>query len=209
MRPRFPPEVQLLRAVLWKRVDEDWVERCTVLRGGHRGSASWILDGAVIGSSDGEPLDVRYGVFCHEDWATAEVAVTAMIGTRVHELKVVRDKDRWFLDATVSPELRGSLDVDLGFSPATNTLPIRRLGLDVGDSSEIQATWVRFPEMTVEPFPQRYTRLAERVYLYESLTSDFKAQLSVDELGLVVEYEGVWERRAESNAPVTAADPTS
>jgi uncharacterized protein len=62
--------------------------------------------------------------------------------------------------------------------------------------------------LTVEPFPQRYTRLAERVYLYESLTSDFKAQLTVDDLGLVVEYQGVWERPAQSSAPAPVSDPT-
>jgi uncharacterized protein len=208
VRPRFPPEAQLLRTVLWKRLDEDWVERCTVLRGGRRRSATWILDGTVIGSSEGVPLDIRYAVLCHEDWATAEVAITAMIGNRVRELEVVNEKDRWFVDATESPDLRGSIDADLGFSPATNTLPIRRLGLSVGDSSEIQTAWVRFPELTVEPFPQRYTRLAERIYLYESLTSDFKAQLTVDELGLVVEYQGVWERPAESSAPAAVSDPT-
>jgi uncharacterized protein len=202
MRPRFHPEATLVRTVLWQRLDEPWVERCTLVAGGPRPRARWILDGTVLGSMNGEPIDIRYGVFCREDWTTSEVAVTAMLGTRVREIELVRDKGRWYIDATKAPELGEGLDVDLGFTPATNTLPIRRLGLDVGDSHEIQVAWVRFPEMTVEPFRQRYTRLSERQYLYESLGgSGFKAELSVDDLGLVVTYPGLWERSADAGDP--------
>jgi len=194
--------------VLWKRLDEPWLERCTLLQGGGRPSASWVLDGTVLGASDGAPLDVRYGVFCHGDWATSEVVVTAMRGTLLREVELVRDKGRWFLDAAARPDLHGCVDVDLGFTPATNTLPIRRLGLNVGESREIRVAWVRFPELTVEPFPQRYTRLGERQYLYESLTSDFKAELLVDELGLVIEYEGLWERSAKATSQAARAGST-
>jgi hypothetical protein len=44
----------------------------------------------------------------------------------------------------------------------------------------------------VVPAVQRYTRLAESRYLYHSDT--FRAELDVDDLGLVITYEGVWER---------------
>jgi len=96
------------------------------------------------------------------------------------------------------PDLADCVDVDLGISPSTNTLPIRRLNLAVGESRELTAAWVRFPELTVEPLAQRYTRLAERRYRYESIVSGFTAELEVDDLGLVINYEGIWRRVAES-----------
>ena len=52
---------------------------------------------------------------------------------------------------------------------------------------------------TVQPLPQRYTRLAERTYLYESLRDGvvvFHARLEVDGTGLVERYEGLFERIA-------------
>jgi hypothetical protein len=98
--------------------------------------------------------------------------------------------------------------VDLGFSPSTNTLPIRRLGLAVDDSAEVRAAWVRFPQLTVEPLPQRYTRLGPDRYLYESLASDFRAELEVDDLGLIVRYPGVWERAAGAGPRSAIAGPT-
>ena len=52
--------------------------------------------------------------------------------------------------------------MDLSATPSTNTLPIRRLALDVGASREVRAAWIRFPSCEIAPLPQRYTRLADR-----------------------------------------------
>ena len=94
------------------------------------------------------------------------------------------------------PAVAGCLDVDLAFTPATNILPLRRLGLAVGESREMTAAWVRFPDLSVEPLAQRYTRLDERRVRYESRGGSFTADLEVDELGLVVRYPPLWERVA-------------
>ena len=94
------------------------------------------------------------------------------------------------------PAVAGCLDVDLAFTPATNILPLRRLGLAVGESREMTAAWVRFPDLSVEPLAQRYTRLDERRVRYESRGGAFTADLEVDELGLVVSYPPLWERVA-------------
>jgi uncharacterized protein len=94
------------------------------------------------------------------------------------------------------PAVAGCLDVDLAFTPATNLLPLRRLGLAVGESREMTAAWVRFPDLSVEPLAQRYTRLDEHRVRYESLGGAFTAELEVDELGLVVTYPPLWERVA-------------
>lgn len=202
-------ESHRLRTVLWRRLDVPWYDRCTVRQGGRRPSEPWWLEGTVVGASGGEPLDVRYLVACDKDWATVEAAVVARIGNEIREIELGVERDgRWLVGQTEVPEVRGAVDVDLQFTPATNTLPIRRLGLQVGDSQEVQAAWVRFPELTVEPLPQRYTRLAEHRYLYESLTSDFRAELAVDDLGLVIEYQDLWVRSAEASSQASTPDPT-
>jgi hypothetical protein len=38
----------------------------------------------------------------------------------------------------------GCLDIDLGFSPSTNLLPIRRLTLAVGEAATVRAAWLPF-----------------------------------------------------------------
>ena len=47
--------------------------------------------------------------------------------------------------------------------------------------------------------PQAYTRLAERLYLFENLDgSGFRAQLSVDEEGIVLDYPDLFRRVIEN-----------
>ena len=76
------------------------------------------------------------------------------------------------IDGRIRPDLDGCTDVDLGWSPITNVIPMRRLGLRVGDSVELLAAWVRFPELDVVANRQRYTRVTEN--RYESGPYDFE-----------------------------------
>ncbi len=56
-----------------------------------------------------------------------------------------RDKDlAWTANDVVQPALQGCTDIDMGFSPSTNLLPIRRLNLVIGASAPDRAAWVRF-----------------------------------------------------------------
>lgn len=89
------------------------------------------------------------------------------------------------------------MDVDLNFSPATNLLPIRRLGLEVGASAEVRAAWLRFPTFQLEPLVQQYRRLDEATYRYESAGAAFVAELRVNAAGFVTAYGDIW--RAEGD----------
>ena len=94
--------------------------------------------------------------------------------------------------------VRGAVDVDLGWTPFTNTLPIRRLSLAVGQKSgPVTAAWVRFPDLGLEPLTQEYERTAARRYRYTSGGGSFAADLEVDDDGLVIDYSGIWTRVPE------------
>jgi hypothetical protein len=114
------------------------------------------------------------------------------IGHTVH--LTVGSSGEWHSPAEELPELRECIDIDLAITPATNTLPIRRLKLEVGQSPDVSAVWLTFPDLTLEILSQRYTRL-EADRLYQS-GSGFSAELVVDDLGLVAFYPGGWERMA-------------
>ena len=94
------------------------------------------------------------------------------------------------------PEYRDCVDVDLSFTPATNTLPIRRLDLDVGKEAEVHVAWLVWPELSVQRVDQRYARIANDRYRYTQ--DDFEAELTIDEQGLVLEYEGLWRAIASA-----------
>ena len=93
-------------------------------------------------------------------------------------------------------ELDGCIDADLEWSPSTNTLPIRRLGLAVGESRAVTAAWLRFPSLQVQRIDQSYERLAENRYRYRS--GLFTADLAVDDDGIVLQYGVNWKAVATS-----------
>ena len=118
---------------------------------------------------------------------TTAVHVRDLRGFETRTVALERSaKGAWSVNGAATRGLKGCTDVDLGCSPSTNTLPIRRLKLAIGASQTIQAAWVRFPELDVVKAAQTYTRLDEFTYRYASGT--FQAELSVDDDGLVTAY---------------------
>lgn len=177
--------------VLWRRLDHPGLEYLTLLDTPH----GPLLEGTVIANPDGTPLKVVYRIACTRDWHTRHVVVDARIGGRREYHELVRDEDlRWLRNDLHVPALDGCEDIDLSLTPSTNTLPIRRLALAVGRSAQVTSAWIRFPTLEIEPLPQRYTRVAERTYRYESRGGAFTATLEVDERDLVIDYPPAWER---------------
>ena len=182
-----------LRTVLWRNEKFLMYEYCSLVDTGEGVS----FDGVVVAAVDGKPLRAAYQIACGPDGQTRSVVVDAGGGLGEHHLRLEADGQRvWRLNGVELPDCRGCIDVDLGFSPSTNTLPIRRLNLKPGESQTITTAWVRFPEFDVVPFPQRYTRLGQNEYRFESLISDFQAILVVDDLGIVQKYGEFWEAAA-------------
>ncbi|HEY3210209.1 MAG TPA: putative glycolipid-binding domain-containing protein [Actinomycetota bacterium] len=195
---------RLVRAVLWRALIFPGTEYCALWEG----EGGWSLQGTAVLSADEAPSEIRYRVSCDKAWRTLDVEVVHSADDEERVDLRAGDDGHWFRADEELVEVTGCIDVDLGFSPSTNTLPIRRLGLAVGDSAEVRAAWVRFPQLTVEPLHQRYTRLGSDRYLYESLASDFRAELEVDDLGLIVRYPGGWERAAAAGPLSAVAKPT-
>jgi uncharacterized protein len=73
-------------------------------------------------------------------------------------------------------------------------LPINQLNLEVGQSTELTAVWIRFPELTIEPLEQRCTRLGETTYRCENADGSFSANLHLDKTGIVESYGEIWSR---------------
>jgi hypothetical protein len=122
--------------------------------------------------------------------------VQRTIGNDVRRLNLtVESHGKWRRSGQELPVLRDCTDVDLEVTPATNTLPIRRLALPIGKGQDVTAAWVRFPDLEIEVLPQRYIRLNQNRYHYET-TTGFAAEIQVDEMGLVTAYPGGWERLA-------------
>lgn len=184
------------RRLAWRRTDEVLTDEHATLTIRDTGLS---LVGTVLGAAAGSPLRIEYRVLTDGSGMTTAAHVRDLRGFEQRSVMLERSaKGAWSLDGKPARTLKGCTDVDLGCSPSTNTLPIRRLRLGVGASATIQAAWLRFPELTVEKAAQTYTRLDEQTYRYESGT--FSAELVVDDDGLVASY-AVWQRTGLAYGP--------
>jgi hypothetical protein len=177
------------RRVSWRRNDEVQVDEHCAITVRDTGSS---LVGTVLGAEGGIPARTEYRVLADAAGNTTAVHVRDLRGFIQRTLMLERDaKGNWTVNGAADRSLRSCTDVDLGCSPSTNTLPIRRLQLGIGRSRTIRAAWVRFPELTVEKASQTYQRLGEHTYRYTS--GSFEADLVVDDDGVVARY-AAWER---------------
>jgi uncharacterized protein len=93
-----------------------------------------------------------------------------------------------------SKPLRGAvLDLDLGFSPLFNSLPVLRDRLhEGGEARDYTMAWVGVPDLKVSESRQRYIPLEAHVVRFRSGT--FSADIEFDADGFVVRYPGLAER---------------
>jgi hypothetical protein len=164
----------------------------------------WVADGLVMAAPQRPPFRFHYRIEVDEDWTFRRLEThrpfLEITAERLPDGELSRDASgAWrasgFDDV---PDLTGCVDIDITVTPFTNTLPIRRLKLDVGASSEIDVAYLLVPEMRLSRARQRYTHLGgadefDR-YRFESLSTDFTAEIAVDDEGLVVDYPDLFTR---------------
>jgi hypothetical protein len=185
--------------ILWQRLDVPGHEIATITP--H--ADGWLLNGVAVFVETGNPCRIEYDIRCDAQWTTRECLLRGSIGARRVQLEIERNGAAgWSIEGIEIPGVRGCDDIDLGFSPVTNLLPIRRLALPIGGHALVRAAWIRFPELTVEVLEQTYARVASNRYHYESAGGSFRRDLVVDAFGCVVEYPGLW--RAEATATYSA-----
>jgi uncharacterized protein len=183
----------------WRRLDVPGREEARI----QQTADGWRLTGQLEAEEASVGAQLRYVIECKPDWRTRSTVVTGLASGDPIRLELAADGNgHWTLNGAPLPLVEGALDIDLGFTPATNLLPIRRLNLAVGERAEVRTAWVRFPELRVEVLEQSYHRKAPRIFRYDALVDGerFQARLDTDEFGRVLLYEGLWEAESKGKA---------
>ena len=176
--------------IMWQRLDQASVEYCELIHA----DAGYRLEGVVAGVEGHQRHRIEYTVRCDEKWQVREAEIATTIEGEATILRVrVSAGGVWQLSGQPAPYLSGCDDLDLAFTPATNTLALQRLRLSVGSSGISRAAYVKFPEMAVSVLEQTYHRLSEDTYRYETADGTFRNTLTVNEHMLVVSYPPFWK----------------
>src|SRR5215210_7418996 len=183
------------REVMWTPWEEAGLEHLRLVAS----DDGAVANGLVISLEAGRPFRIGYEVRCDERWRVREVRAAAPDLQRPVLELLTDGEGQWKRGGgEPMPELDGCIDVDISATPFTNTLPIRRLGLEHGDSEELAVTYIRVPELLVGPERQGYGCLEaqadSRLYRSEALASGCTAELPADDDGLVIDYPGLFRR---------------
>jgi uncharacterized protein len=176
--------------ILWKRIDHEGLELCQFLVS----RKEITLGGLVILNYEGRIFRIEYDVTCAPDWQTRSARIQSTEGNKVRRSEIEVDaRKRWTVNGKPVVTVDGCVDIDLGFSPSTNLLPIRRLHLVKGVPVRTTAAWVEFPSFKLKPLKQVYKRSNTYTIHYESADGEFQRDLEVDSHGIVRKYPGIWE----------------
>jgi hypothetical protein len=199
----------LPRALMWTRTDTPGAEH--VVFDDRHGLVAHGVQIAV----DPVPYTCRYELYTDESWATARFTATAEGAGWMRTVRMERAAGRWRVTTAEQGQFAGALkpaassaahapgiedpdrledvlDVDLGGSPLTNTLPLKRLRLT--GTATVATAWVLPPSLAVVREEQTYTRLSENRVRYAS--DSFEADIELDERGYVRDYPGLATRGA-------------
>lgn len=182
--PGVPP------GMLWRRLDAPGHDACRL----ERTAGGWRLDGAAVFRHGGAPARLAYRVDCDGAFGAPRGVVSGWISGHSLEARLERRADGlWTVNGEAAQEAGDCPDLDLGFTPATNLLAIRRLALEEGEAAEAPAAWFDAERGSLELILQRYERRSTTTYWYESPSADYAALLEVDATGFVLRYPGLWE----------------
>lgn len=196
----------IVATCFWRRLDVEGHDACRLIRK----TDGWRLSGQAVFDHRGQACILAYTVDCDESWRTLTAKVDGSIGFAKLVLEIGKSVGGgWLLNRREQPAAGNHVDLDLGFTPATNLIAIRRL--DPQPGVETMAPAAYYLEFTQElgRIEQSYRRTGETTLAYSSPSNGYAAELTVSPVGFVTDYPGLWsgivavEGGASRNSPIS------
>ncbi len=168
-------------AVVWFRQDEPGNDACRFADA----EGGYLIDGS---STDAKGITLPYRIRARGDGTTRR----ARIGAKSRIFVSRAPDNTWLLNGRPAPEVSGAEDIDLGFTPATLTLPIRRLTLGIGHDAEIMVARLDLENERLTPLHLVVRRIAEEEYECLNAETGKTSHLLVDRHGVIQRHTGRW-----------------
>jgi uncharacterized protein len=179
--------------LFWRRIDIEGLERLELVVE----PTGIVATSTVICVGDGGfRLDHSWRL--DPTWRAQTVTVERWSAHGHGRLHLERAGTGWHVDGMPRPDLDGAAEPDLSVTPFCNTVSIRRALATAEESLTLDTAYIDGPALTVARSSQRYVRLGPDRWRYVDLgiARGFEADLVVDDAGLVLQYEHLFERVA-------------
>jgi hypothetical protein len=172
----------------WRRLDVAGRDAARV----SQTASGYELFGQSVFLDPRGPAALRYVLDLAPDWSTREGRITGFIGGRAIDTHIVRAEKGWTFDGK-NFGMAEVVDLDLGFTPATNMVQLKRVGLAIGEAADFDVAWLEAGDEKLVRLPQEYRRVSEFDYDYNSPTADYRATIVLAPSGFAADYPGLWE----------------
>ncbi|MCW1961006.1 putative glycolipid-binding domain-containing protein [Chryseobacterium viscerum] len=156
-----------------------------------------IVESKIIGCYEDKIYAVDYSILIDKNWIVQNFLIKSEINKVKTTLEGKRNQNQWEINNVINPEFNDIKFIDISLTPFTNTLPINNLQLKENNPKKIDVIYIDVLNQHIRPVQQQYTKTASNKYLYENIENDFKAEISVDNAGLVISYPKLFEKIAE------------
>jgi hypothetical protein len=107
-----------------------------------------------LSATDDDVFAARYKILCEAYWRVEKVEITE-IGSDL-AVELASDGLGSWVDGSGAaqpqqPQFANAIDIDVSITPFTNTLQIRRLNMQSGQSQEIPAVYIRLQVLPLRP----------------------------------------------------------
>ena len=119
---------------------------------------------------------------CDALWRTTSGRIRGFVGARAIDAIVIRDGAGRTLNGVWVGGAKHLLDLDLGFTPATNLQQLRRVSIAENEAVQLPVAWLDVDAGALTELPQIYERRGRGAFWYQAPS---------------VGYEGLRRTRAE------------
>lgn len=139
----------MTECAFWRRLDRPGHDAARL-----RWTASgWRLEGAAVFMHDNGPASLIYTVDMDTGWKTLRAHVRGFLASDSVNQLIRRTSEGWFLNGSKAEGLNHLVDVDFGFTPATNLQQLRRVDLSPGKATELPVAWLDAGASTLIELP--------------------------------------------------------
>ena len=173
---------------VWERLDRPGRDAALL----EARAGGWLLRGAAAFGHELGSAVVAYEVQVNARLEATRGALSGFLGEAAVRREILRDQSGWWLDGVKVDGLERLVDLDYGFTPATNILQVMRMALPPGGRAELPVAWFDLDSAALTELPQTYERRSDASYWYEAPTVPYRALLEIAPNGFVRSYPGLW-----------------
>jgi hypothetical protein len=180
--------MQLVSSMLWRRLDLPGHDACRLWQQAN----GWHLQGSAVFRHHNGPAHVCYAVRCDPRWRTVSGRIHGFIGQISLDYRIIRRASLWRLNGIPVAGLGHLLDLDLGFTPATNLLQLRRVRIEVNEIVSLPVAWFDPDSGTLTELPRIYEHRRQDAFWYKAPGAGYEGLLELAPNGFIRRYPGLW-----------------